>query len=205
MCAHEAALAPDSHTAVDWANFCREECLAFNLRNTARIGGVDSSGTPIIVEIDESFFHRKYNWGQLRTSHWFGDIERYSNKCFLIQVADRRATTLEAEIWRYIEPGSPIMSDMWAAYANIDTIGNGVFLHSSINHSQNFVHPIDREIHTQTIENMWMRAKRKLKKQFGTSETLFSTYLDEFTFRCTGNQEVSVFARFIVALRHNYP
>ena len=106
----------------------------------------------------------------------FGGIERYSNKCFLVQVADQRATTLEAEICRYIEPDSHIMSDMWAAYANIDTIGNGVYLHSFINHSQNFVHPIDREIHTQTIENTWMRAKRKLKRQFGTSEALFSIY-----------------------------
>ena len=72
----------------------------------------------------------------------------------------RRATTLEAEIWEYIKPGSHIMSDIWAAYANIDTIDNRVYLHSFINHSQNFVHPIDQEIHTQTIENMWMRAKR---------------------------------------------
>ena len=150
VCAHEAALAPDSHTAVDWANFCREECLASNLRNTARIGGVDSSGTPIIVEIDESFFHRKYNRGQLHTSHWvFGGIERYSNKCFLVQVADHTAAKLEAEIWRYIEPGSHTMSDMWVAYANIGAIGNGIYLHSSINHSQYFDHPIDQEIHTQ--------------------------------------------------------
>ena len=91
-----------------------------------------------------------------------GGIERYLNKCFLVQVADRRATTLETEIRRHIELGSLIMSNMWAAYANIDTIGNGVYLHSSTNHSQHFIHPIDREIHTQTIEDMWMREKRKL-------------------------------------------
>ena len=97
------------------------------------------------------------------------------------------------------------MSNMWAVYVNIDTIGNGAYLHSSINHSQHLVHPIDQEIHTQNIEDMWMRAKRKLKRQFGTSEALMSSYLDEFIFQCTGNQEVSGFARFLVALRHNYP
>ena len=43
-------------------------------------------------------------------------------------------------------------SDIWATYANIDTIGNRVYLHSSINHSQHFVHSIDREIYTQKIE-----------------------------------------------------
>ena len=96
-----------------------------------------------------------------------GILKDTLNKCFLVQVADQRATTLEAEIWEYIKPDSHIMSDIWAAYANIVTIDNRVYLHSSINHSQNFVHPIDQEIHTQTIENMWMREKRKLKRQFG--------------------------------------
>jgi hypothetical protein len=34
----------------------------------------------------------------------------------------------------------------------------------------NFVNP---DIHTQNIENMWMRVKRKLRRQFGTSRALF--------------------------------
>ena len=52
---------------------------------------------------------------------------------------------------------------------------------------------------------MWMRPKRKLKRQFGTSEELLGLYLDEVTFRNTGNQEVSVFARLHAALQKNYP
>jgi len=32
------------------------------------------------------------------------------------------------------------------------------------------------DIHTQNIENMWMRLKRKLRRQFGTSRALFQTY-----------------------------
>ena len=43
------------------------------------------------------------------------------------------------------------MSDMWAANANIDTIGNGIYLHSSINHSQHFVHPTDQRFTLKTI------------------------------------------------------
>jgi hypothetical protein len=35
-------------------------------------------------------------------------------------------------------------------------------------------------ISTLKIENMWMRVKRKLCRQFGTSRALFQTYLSEF-------------------------
>jgi hypothetical protein len=44
----------------------------------------------------------------------------------------------------------------------------------------NFVNP---DIHTQNIENMWMRVKRKLRRQLGTSRALFKTYLSEFGWR----------------------
>lgn len=37
----------------------------------------------------------------------------------------------------------------------------------------------------QNIENTWMREKRKLKHQFGTSLELFHTYLDEFMWICS--------------------
>ena len=49
-----------------------------------------------------------------------------------------------------------------------------------------------------------MTAKR-LKRQFGTSAALFSSCMDEFTFQCTGDQEVSVFARFLAALWKKLP
>ena len=32
----------------------------------------------------------------------------------------------------------------------------------------------------QNIENLWMRAKCKLRRQFGTTGALFDTYLEEF-------------------------
>jgi transposase-like protein len=36
---------------------------------------------------------------------------------------------------------------------------------------------------TQNMENMWMRAKRKLRWQFGTSEDVFPSYLHELLWR----------------------
>ena len=76
-----------------------------------------------------------------------------------------------------------IISDGWAAYANLDTMDGGIYQHDVIIHEQNFVHPNDDEIHTQNIENMWMRAKRKFKRQFGTSRELYPSFLAEFMWR----------------------
>jgi hypothetical protein len=46
-------------------------------------------------------------------------------------------------------------------------------------HDANFVNPDNPDIHTQNIENVWMRVKRKLRRQFGTSRELFQTYLSD--------------------------
>ena len=43
-----------------------------------------------------------------------------------------------------------------------------------------FVNPDNPDIHTQNIENMWMRVKRKLRRQFAMSRALFQTFLSEF-------------------------
>jgi len=56
----------------------------------------------------------------------------------------------------------------------------GVYTHETVIHDANFVNP---DIRTQNIENMWMRVKRKRRRQFGTSRALFQTYLSEFGWR----------------------
>jgi len=52
-------------------------------------------------------------------------------------------------------------------------IRGGIYTHDVIVHQQNFVDPGDEDVHTQNVENMWMRAKRKLRRQFGTSRECF--------------------------------
>ena len=133
----------------------------------------------------------------------FGGVERESGKCFLVEVPDRRAVTLQALIEEHILPGSHIVSDGWAAYANVNQIRHGIYEHSVVVHQQNFVDPTNDQVHTQNVENMWMRAKRKLKRQFGTSRALFPSYLHEFMFR---NQfrDQDLFPNFIIAIAENY-
>lgn len=136
--------------------------------------------------------------------HWvFGGIEREGGRCFLIEVLNRRADTLEVCIEEHILPGSHIVSDEWAAYANIEWTGHGIYEHSVIVHQQNLVDPSNASVDTQNIENMWMCAKQKLKRQFGTSRTLFPSYLHEFIYRNRCRSE-NIFKNFLVILGDNY-
>ncbi|KAL8585556.1 hypothetical protein ACOMHN_046216 [Nucella lapillus] len=173
-----------SHTAVDWCNFVREVCDEDLRRPPQQIGSLDpQTWEPIVVEIDETkYFHRKYHRGQWREEHWvFGGIERDSGKCFMVEVEDRTRPTLEALIQEWILPGSHIISDGWRSYHHVEQIGGrGLYTHDVIVHEHHFVDPNNPLIHTQNIENTLMRAKRKLKRQFGTSEALFQSYMYEF-------------------------
>jgi transposase-like protein len=202
---HEAEATQD-HTIVGWFHFCREECETFLERNPREIGGFDENGHQITVKIDESkYFHRKYHRGHWREGHWvFGRIERGSGKCFLVEVENRNAATLEAIILQYVLPGTHIVSDGWRAYGNLDTIGGGIYTHSVIIHESNFVDPDNHEVHTQNIENMWMRAKRELRQQFSTSRVLFPSYLHEFLYRHSF-QGQNIFEEFLITLSENYP
>lgn len=201
---HETGVAGD-HVIVDWFNFLREDLGVYLERHARQIGGFDINGGPVVVEIDESkYFHRKYHRGTWQEGHWvFSGIERVSRKCFLVEVPDRSAATLEALICEHILPGTHIISDGWAAYRNIEGLADGIYMHSVIVHERNFVDPNDADIHTQNIENLWMRAKRKLKRQFGTSRALFGSYLREFEFR---SQAVDghIFGEILCALAENY-
>lgn len=190
---------------VDWCACMREECEKWIEANSGAIGGMDENGEAIVVEIDETkYFHRKYHRGLWREGHWvFGGIERESGRCFLVEVPDRRAVTLHACIEQHILPGSHIISDGWASYAHIDRICDGIYEHSVIVHERHFVDPNDDTAHTQNIENMWMRAKRKLKRQFGTSRQLFPQYLHEFIYRNQFRNN-DIFPHFIITIGDNY-
>ena len=193
-------------TIVDWCNFLREVAGDYIMRRPTEIGGFDNNGWPVVVEVDESkYYHRKYHRGQWRKGHWvFGGFERGTGKSFLVEVPDRTRRTLYRIIREHILPGSHIVHDGWRAYDTIHRIRRGIYTHQKIVHQRHFVDPNDPEVHTQNIENLWMRAKRKLRRQFGTSEPLFPSYLHEFLFReMTRDREV--FSAVLECIRHSYP
>ena len=55
-------------------------------------------------------------------------------------------------------------------------LNDGVYLHDIVVHQQNFVDPLQPNVHTKNIENRWMRPNRGFQRQFGTTRALFSTY-----------------------------
>ena len=101
----------------------------------------------------------------------------------MVEVPSRDQATLTPIIQEWILPGSRIVSDGWAAYRGIDQIQGGVYEHDVVVHQRNFVDPDDPDIHIQNIENTWMRAKKKLRRQHGTTAQLFQSYLAEFLWR----------------------
>ena len=201
----EEAGGASPRTIVDWYNFCRDICAQWLENNPMEIGGLTENGDSIVVEIDESkFFHRKYHRGQWRQGHWvFGGIESQSRKCFLVEVPDRRRETLEEKIRQFILPGTHIISDGWPSYTNIEGIDGGVYSHQVIIHEQNFVDSDDNAIHTQNVENLWMRVKRKLRRQFGTSDLLFTSYLHEFMWRGRF-KDIPIFSALIICINQFY-
>ena len=54
---------------------------------------------------------------------------------------------------------------------------------NSVVHQENFVHPADGDVHTQSVESLWNRAKSKLRKGNGTSQALLESYVKEAMWR----------------------
>ena len=99
-----------------------------------------------IVEVAESKFgRRKYHRGHPVKGQWvFGGVERQSGRTFLVPVPDRTADTLVAIIRDWIEPGTTVITDSWAAYRNLESLG---FTHRTVKHPIHFVDP-DTGAHT---------------------------------------------------------
>jgi len=164
------------------------------------MGGMDDQGHPIVVAIDESnSFHRKYHRGQWREGHWvFAGIESGTGKCFLIEVSDRTAATLQPLIQRYILQGSHIMSDGWPSYANIDQLTNWGMASTCT------LSLCIRDILSILLMLTYTLSKRKLRRQFGTSHALFPSYLHEFVFRSRFRGQ-DMFHIILKTIAENYP
>ena len=164
------------NTIADWGMFCRETMLVFMAGCSEKLGGPNKT-----VEIDESKFgRRKYHRGHPVKGQWvFGGVERESGRTFLVAVPDRTADTLVAIIRDWIEPGTSVISDNWAAYCNLESEG---FTHRTVNHSIHFVDP-DTGAHTNTIKSTW-RAVKVFLGQYNRGKTTSTTWHSTCSRRC---------------------
>jgi hypothetical protein len=167
-------------TVTNWRSHFRKICGEYIQNHiNHKIGGIGTT-----VEIDESqIFKRKNHVGRLLTNEdqgiWVvGGICRETRDAFILDVRSRDSRTLKNAIIQHVEIGSRIISDGWRGYS---WLVEDSWNHQQVNHSENFVHPQDPDIHTQTIERMWKTLKRTIPKECNSQ--LRWEYLNEFLFK----------------------
>ena len=113
-------------------------------------------------------------------------------KTFLVPVPDRTADTLMTIIHDWIEPGTTVISDSWAAYRDFGSHG---YTHHTVKHSIQFVNS-DNGDHTNTIESTWRSVKTFLG-QYNRGED-YEYHLAHYLFaaRCKA-RGVSPYIQFI--------
>lgn len=188
-----------NNTVVDWARFCRDLCVYHFETESMLIGGPGN-----IVEIDETLVvKRKYNRGRALAAGWlFGGVERRDDeefRCFMCVVYDRSEAHLTHLIRQHVLPGTHIMTDGWAAYANLSSMG---YTHSVVIHDDNFISPDDNSVHTQKIEATWCSLKRFIRAHGTNKGAHYFEYICEYIFR---RKFADVFNALLVVIREKYP
>ena len=102
-----------------------------------------------VIEMDETRIAHRWFWG---------GIERKTNTPVIEFVPNRSEIMLSSKIWKYVSEGSTVITDEWAGYQ----LHPRFFRHLTVNHSQSFVHPRNRRIHTNRIEGFWRQIKRHI-------------------------------------------
>ena len=156
----------------------REMMMQYNQIHKKRIGGAG-----MIVEIDECHLHsRKYDVGRIEASElwWvFGGICRQTREMFVVIVENRNQNTLSKAVFENIQSDSIIYSDCWRGYRKLSQMGLG-FDRKTVNHSQNFVNPLDRDVYTNTVERAWRSLREDIPKQVGLDAV--ESYIARFMF-----------------------
>lgn len=119
---------------------------------------------------------------------------------FLNTLRNRTAAELIPIIKRVVLPETTTTSDQWAAYNSLNTLG---YRHLTVNHSQNFVHPI-KEAYTQTIESFWSHSQAAFKRKHGSTLEQLPAHLDEVMFRWN-NKGTPLFPLLISKIGQFYP
>ncbi|CDH61364.1 hypothetical protein RO3G_17462 [Lichtheimia corymbifera JMRC:FSU:9682] len=118
------------------------------------IGGKDSDGNAIIVEVDESKFgKRKRHRGHRVEGVWVvGGVEKApERKLFVTTVEDRKNDTLHLILGNYIKAGSEIRTDCWKGYCGLSRLPGKQYRHKTVNHAKEF--KTAAGVHTNTIED----------------------------------------------------
>uniref|UniRef100_A0A182RMF9 DDE_Tnp_IS1595 domain-containing protein n=1 Tax=Anopheles funestus TaxID=62324 RepID=A0A182RMF9_ANOFN len=98
-------------------------------------------------------------------------------------------------IQRHVVSGTRILSDCWAGYNGLGALG---YEHATVNHSRNFVDPLQGDVHTQRIENVWRWLKHFLRQKRPNIHGSFEGCFAEHMFR--KEHKTDVFAALVDVL-----
>jgi hypothetical protein len=117
---------------------------------------------PGLLKSTSLIFKKKVSSWQVSKSTVDIRYGRERNKKGQFFYSSRRSrATLEPLIRQRILSRTHIISDKWAVYGFL--ADDSDYFYDRVNHSNNFVDPENRMIHTQRIESCWMHCKRLLR------------------------------------------
>lgn len=180
-----------SEAIVNWHNYFRDVCAMWCIDHPTKIGG-----ERVKVDVAESkFMHRQYHRGRYKEGQRIlGMVERHSLNSVLVPVPDQSGATLLPIILKHVLPGTCIITDGCHSYEKLP---------ESADHSLRFMDPKDEKPNRNTTERTWNNMKNKYKRLYGPCGNLFSTYLQEFSWRRIHTD--NTFMSFIYWIRHYYP
>ena len=141
------------------------------------------------IEVDETFIGGKarnmHNAQRKRRIHGTGGMDKTAVLGMLkrggevraMVIGDRRKATLQREIKKHVAAGSALYTDELKSYAGLDAM----YAHGVINHAVQYV---DKNVHTNGMENFWSLLKRALGGTYVSVEPFhLFRYLDEQAYR----------------------
>jgi len=135
----------------------------------------------------------------------FSDLNRFLNRLKNRIISPKRdADNLLNVIYKYVAPGTTIMSDRWKAYSRIDRLDHK-YKHLTVNYSLYFVSPDDPTLHTNSVESIWCSAKVHFKMMRGVKRAYLQSYLDEYSYRRNNDlTKVGAFEAILTSIADQY-
>ena len=87
------------------------------------------------------FRKRNYKRGRIKFTFWvLGFVKRSSDRILLFPVLNRKKSTMDYFINKFIQKDTIVYTDEWAAYKWMDQDESG-YIYGSVNHSENYINP----------------------------------------------------------------
>lgn len=139
----------------------------------ARLGGPGK-----LVEVDEVLLRHVRDPGKNRRQATIVMGIACQGQVITGVIADRKRQSLHANILKYVETGSTVVTDDWAAYRGLDRLG---FAHIPVNHSRGYFN--ENGYSTCEIDSYWASLRRAMRGYHQMAEPNLWMFLAEIECR----------------------